>query len=297
VRKLGAAIGVALFAVIAWQLWRALQDGQLVLGRADWTMLLAAMAFLLVAYAAQAWAWHLLLRAAGGASRPRADCARWAVSLLGKYVPGKVFHAVGRLALYRKPSRLPAAPAYAVETLLTLTAAACVAAVTLPLHAERLPALAWTAACAGALVGLAASASNALDRLTGRLLARLFGPGRAPSIARASRALPLCAMALSYLLLGVGLHVLIRAWGMHLTVPLAVAIGALSFAGIAGIVAVFVPAGLGVREGALVWLLAPYAGLPQAMFIALAARVWLTAGDAVAAAAGALLLRQSRGDA
>lgn len=293
-RTAGTAIGAVVFAAIVLYLWRSVRAGELALGRANLGMLATSMALLLAAYAAQALAWHLLVRAAGGASTLRADCARWALSLLGKYVPGKIFHAIGRVLLYREhlPGPAGASAAIVAELLLTLTAAACVAAVALAPHAGQLPFAALPIAAAGAVVGLALSLSTAFDRLAGRVAARAMKSSPPVLIAPRLRLVPFALQAASYVLLGAGLHLLARAWDMSDVVPLAVAMGALCLSGIVGVVAFIVPAGIGVREGALVWLLAPFGGVSQAAFIAVAARVWLTAGDVVAAAIGGLVLRR-----
>lgn len=100
-RIAGLVVGIALFAVLLVYLWRAVGAGDLALERARPGPLVASMALLLAAYVAQAYAWHLLVRAAGGAQSAAVDGGRWALSLLGKYVPGKIFNAVGRVALYR----------------------------------------------------------------------------------------------------------------------------------------------------------------------------------------------------
>ena len=52
--------------------------------------------------------------------------------------------------------------------------------------------------------------------------------------------------------------------------------GAFSFASMAGMLAVFVPSGLGVREGILSFFLAQVMSTPLALVAALVARVWFT---------------------
>ena len=64
-------------------------------------------------------------------------------------------------------------------------------------------------------------------------------------------------------------------------IPLA---AAYAIAGAIGIVAVFVPSGLGVRESAFVLFATPYLGLEQAIIVSLAARVLATAADILIAA-------------
>jgi uncharacterized membrane protein YbhN (UPF0104 family) len=52
---------------------------------------------------------------------------------------------------------------------------------------------------------------------------------------------------------------------------------------VAGVIAVFAPAGLGVREVALIALLSPLLGSGDALILAAASRIWLTALEVLAA--------------
>jgi len=65
-------------------------------------------------------------------------------------------------------------------------------------------------------------------------------------------------------------------------------------AGAVGILAVFVPSGIGVREGAFVLLAAPFIPAEQAMVLALAARLWATVADAVVALIYAALTARNK---
>lgn len=293
----GLAFGVALFVALLAYLWREASAGELAAVEVRRGPLLLSAALLLAAYAAQAHAWHLLVRAAGGSLPAGVNCGRWAVSLLGKYVPGKVFNAVGRVVLYRhsSPGLAALTTAFLVETLLTVTAAASVAAVAL-LSAGGVPGPALMAAFACAAAGAAASFSTVFDRALGWLALKVAPGTRLVSIGRSRRIVPFCLQIGSYLLLGAGLYVLTLEWQPLAAVPFAAVAGALCLSGIAGIVAFVVPAGIGVREGALVWVLAPFAGPAFAALIAVAARVWLTAGDVIAVGVGVWLLRRSGGD-
>jgi uncharacterized membrane protein YbhN (UPF0104 family) len=295
-RAAGFAFGVALFVGLLAYLWREASAGELAVTDVRRGPLLVSAALLLAAYVAQAYAWHLLVRAVGGDLPAGVNCGRWAVSLLGKYVPGKVFNAVGRLVLYRRSSPGLAAltAASVAETLLTVTAAASVAAVAL-LATGGVPGPVLLAAVACAIAGAVASFSTVFDRGLGWLVSKVSPGARFASIGRSRRIVPFGLQLGSYLLLGGGLYALTLAWQPVATAPLAAVTGALCLSGIAGILAFVVPAGIGVREGALVWLLAPFTGPSFAALVAVAARVWLTAGDVIAVSVGAWLLRGSGG--
>jgi uncharacterized membrane protein YbhN (UPF0104 family) len=91
-----------------------------------------------------------------------------------------------------------------------------------------------------------------------------------------------------------GLHVWLLAgrWDLYL-----VATGAYAFAWATGILTVVVPAGVGVREGALVLVLGPVVGTPVALAVAIVSRLAFTLADATAAGISFLLARQTASSA
>ncbi|MFI7698154.1 YbhN family protein [Nonomuraea sp. NPDC049480] len=72
-----------------------------------------------------------------------------------------------------------------------------------------------------------------------------------------------------------------------------VATGAYAFAWATGILTVVVPAGVGIREGALVLVLGPILGTPAALAVAIVSRLAFTLADAAAAGISFLLGRQA----
>lgn len=71
-------------------------------------------------------------------------------------------------------------------------------------------------------------------------------------------------------------------------------VAAYALAGAVGIMAVFVPSGLGVRESVFVLFAAPYLGLEQAIIVSLVARVLATVADLLIAGAYGLLTASAR---
>jgi hypothetical protein len=69
-------------------------------------------------------------------------------------------------------------------------------------------------------------------------------------------------------------------------------VGALCASGIVAALVFFVPAGIGVREGALAWLLSFALPDPVAVLIALATRLWVSVADALAIITGWLVGRR-----
>ncbi|WP_433437856.1 lysylphosphatidylglycerol synthase transmembrane domain-containing protein [Nonomuraea sp. CA-141351] len=87
-----------------------------------------------------------------------------------------------------------------------------------------------------------------------------------------------------------GLHIWLLSGRPDLYI---VATGAYAFAWATGILTVVVPAGVGVREGALVLVLGPVIGAPAALAVAIVSRLAFTLADATAAAISFVLGRQT----
>ena len=251
-----------------------------------------ALALLAAGYAVQCLAWHWIVRSAGGATSLRADGARWCLSLLGKYVPGKVWHGVGRVYLYRDLPRGIATigAAFVVESLLSLAGAAIVAfamfaSADLPLPSFMLLALAL--AVGACLVVVMTPLFNALAAQVARRVTR---EALHPTGAKA-RIAPFAAQVVAYLLLGCGSFALGAAIEPLSWTLLPVFVGALCVSGLAGIAAFFVPAGLGVRDGAFAWILGFVLSPAIAILAAIAVRIWFTIGDIAAVALARAMLR------
>jgi len=64
-------------------------------------------------------------------------------------------------------------------------------------------------------------------------------------------------------------------------------------AGVAGLLAIFAPAGLGVREGVLMIILPGVIGTEAAIVVSLASRIWFTAAELICAGVGWVVLRRT----
>jgi uncharacterized membrane protein YbhN (UPF0104 family) len=292
-RRIGVLLGGIIFAAMVVYLGRAVASGDVSFERLRGPPLVLAFLLLLGSQLAQAAAWHVLLRAAGGTASFSVDAGRWSVSLVGKYVPGKVFNALARLLLYRG-SALGAATltgTYGAEFMLSMTAAVCVAAATLSVAGDSVPP-AVTMALIACAVGAAIITFSALfDRSLAWLAARVMRVPVPLPVPLRPRVVAFCWEVAAYVLMGVGLFSLASAFETTSWSLIPVFIGALCLSGVAGILAFFVPAGLGVREGALAYMLSMFVTPGFAALVAVACRIWLTAGDAIAVAIGAAVLR------
>jgi uncharacterized membrane protein YbhN (UPF0104 family) len=84
---------------------------------------------------------------------------------------------------------------------------------------------------------------------------------------------------LSWAVYGVAFNVFIRSLAPYSWELVPFVASAFAFSYIIGFLSVFVPGGLGVREGILVFYLSHYFPLPVATLIALLSRLWMTAAE------------------
>jgi len=246
---------------------------------------------LLVVSALQIESWRRLL--AGWAQRLSflAGMRIWFLANLGRYVPGKVWSVTGMVVLAEEEGVrrwAAAASAVAVQAVGIGTAAAVVAAAT--------PRAASPVRLAGAMV--LALGSVALLAWEGALprLGRLLGasnewralPPLAVLVSSGLTLLSWCAYGCAFWALGRGL-------GLPPTLPLADAAGVFALGYIVGLLVLFAPGGIGVREATFLALLTPYLGGGGAILLSVASRLELTVTETVAAL-GALALGRPKGN-
>ena len=269
-------LGLVLVGGVGYTLWRSWNDPSLAGFAWQFRPLPVGIAFLImmVASAATAPLWLTIYRGLGGKVGARDGCRIFLVTNIGKYLPGKVMHAAGRVALLSERGQ-PASvgvTSVLVELSLSLLGAALVSVISMPIllrgqglteHLEWISWLSWLALPAG-LIGLH-------HRVMGPLLE--FASKRLPG-----KRTELCTDLPPYrviLLLLVGYVVVwvtmsgalfatahtvvsfdILTWS-HL--PAVSGIAALSY--LFGLAVPIAPAGLGAREG-LMTLLLTAIGMP-----------------------------------
>ena len=243
-----------------------------------------------LSYATSVEAWRRIL--AGWDQRlPYTRAARiWLVANLGRYIPGKIWSVAGLMVLAQRAgveAWAATASAFAIQAVSIGTAVAFVAAAA-PGAASpvRLG--------AAALVAVATIGLLAWDRAV-QVAARLMG--RTDPI----RSLPISAVAesaglglLSWTTHGVGFWMLARGLGLPGTLPLVTAAGVFAFGYILGLLALFAPGGVGVREVVLIGLLTPALGGGGAVVLSLASRVLLTLTEVIAPLVVLLFTRDAK---
>lgn len=284
--KWGRWIGqVLLVVVLGWfvggtlrEQWSSFQGADLQIAIAPgWLVLSGALAVLTFAVLIQSWRVILL----GWNERLEGkDLAEvWFVANLGRYLPGKVWSIAGMIVLATRKgvSGWAASAAAVVIQALGLATALAVAAVALPRATSG-----WNLGMAALLAGgsVLAFTSPHLIAWIGRKVPRLAEVRPLP--ARALAAAVGCSVA-GWIGYGASLWSLTAGLGLPATLPLGVATGGFALAYTAGLLALFAPGGLVVREGVLVAVLAPHLGAGAAVALSLGSRVVLTAAELLAA--------------
>ncbi|WP_285731491.1 lysylphosphatidylglycerol synthase transmembrane domain-containing protein [Nocardiopsis sp. ATB16-24] len=273
----GVCAGLALHA--NWE-----QAGEAVASLPLWvlpTAVLAGMAGL----TAQMLAWRALL-AGAGSPLPRRVAARvMFVGQLGKYLPGSVWAFVAQVELARDRSvpRSRGAAATLLAVAVTVAVGLTVAAVTLPLSSAE-AARRWWWALASAPLLLAALHPRVVGwgvRTAARPFARFREVAEAGPLKVSGRAM---AASVGWTLVAwipLGLHVWVLAWAVGADGPrsLGPAVGAYALAWTLGLLVVFAPAGLGVREVVLVVALSPVLDAGAALVVAMLSRLVMTVAD------------------
>lgn len=255
--------------------------------RPGWLALSLVTVF--VTYAFYIEAWRRLLAGWGQHIAFRPAARVWALSNLGRYVPGKVWTVTGLVVLSQRAGvrgSAAAASAVAFQALVLGTGVAIVAGTT-P-HATSALRLA---------IGFAVAA--------GSLTVLVWGPtarwlGRIMSTTSPLSPLPLSAvgagallMLLGWLTYGFSFWLFIQGLlpDPHLSIVTASGVFTLSY--ILGTLALFAPGGIGVREVVMISLLTPYLGSGGAVAASVGSRVLLTVGEVGAALIAVALARTS----
>jgi glycosyltransferase 2 family protein len=268
VRLLGQLLLVAALVFVVFRVRSLWHGGHIEFSRVDWGALAGAVVLGAAGTAAGALIWLAILDALG--VRPQ---LRWAgiffQAQLGKYIPGSVWQYAGRAAAARThgiPVR-PVGVSLPVEFAASALAGGSMAALL----------LGWWGAV---VVGAVAVLLIALDR-----------PARSHLPVLATVRATILYLPV-WLLLGASFWLCARGL---LGIPagdLPVYMGAFAVAWLAGLVAVYAPGGLGVREAVLVALLSSRIGAADALVVAAASRLILILVDVLLAGLATAELRR-----
>jgi len=243
-------------------------------------LLLSTLIFV-VSYFIQVWAWYLITLRLEVAISFEETVAIWFYSQLGKYLPGKVWLLLGRFYLYdsKGKSRKALTVALYLEAVTLIMAAGLVFLLSLLFLKEVKP---FTLGIP--LPGVILLFLLCLFSLHPRVLQKIFNtvlvhlkrePFHIPiSYPQILWILTVCV--LSWVIGGVGFYVFVDSvWNISFEHILFLT-GALAISSILGLLALFAPSGLGVREGVLVYLFSSIMPTSVAVILSVLTRLWMT---------------------
>jgi hypothetical protein len=262
-----------------WSQFRSLHIS--ITPHAGWIAL--SLLVILLSFASSVEAWRRIL-SAWAQRLPFPAAARiWLVANLGRYVPGKVWSVAGLVVLAQRggvAAWASAASAVAIQAVAIGTAVAVVAAAT-PGAASPVR------LAAAALVAVATIAALAWKRAA-RAVAGLVGVPQIQPLSLVAVAQSSAFGVLSWVAHGTAFWLLARGLGLPGALPVSTAVGAFTLGYVLGLLALFAPGGVGVREVVLISLLTPTMGAGGAVAWTLASRVELTLVEAGAGLVAAL---------
>ncbi len=240
--------------------------------------------------------WRICLASLGGRLTLKQAGLIWFLSNFVRYIPGNVWQFIGMATLAAEED-IPAEAtltsvvihqALSATSVVTLAAAYFAWAGRVDALRVALPAVVIIAVL---FVGLRPRWMEWGLNLVLRFLRR---PPLRVTLTTRQMALMLLGYWTAWLLAGLGFAAVVRAltpvsWALtpHLIATFIIAY-------FIGYISLLTPSGLGVREGAMVWLLSSWLAAPLPTVASLLGRVWLTLGEVVAAGIALALWRRRR---
>lgn len=253
----------------------------------SWPYVGAALAAGVTSMGVMMLAWRSVLAGLGSPLPIRASARIYFVAQLGKYIPGSVWAFVAQMELAREHHvpRERGGSAALLAMVTTLATGLALAALTLPLTSADVTRRYWW------LLALAPICIAALHpRVVAFALNLALRTARRPPLEQvasmATMARALAWTTLGWALFGAHAWLLVRAAGGS---GFFLSTGAYALAFTAGILVVFAPGGVGVREAVLIVALGPALPAGAPLIVALTSRVVMTVTDLMWAGAAVLL--------
>lgn len=274
-------IVVAIFFFLGkmvWENWVQVKDAPFTLK--PFPLILSTLVFTL-SYFIQVWAWYLITLKLGIALSPSETLKNWFYSQLGKYLPGKVWLFLGRFYFYESKGKSKKAISIALYLEMATVIIAAVLISCAGFFLSREIRTFSTEGWVGWLILIFMLAFISIHPRVLKIVLNwilvLFKKDPITlsiSYSDVLRVLSVCILA--WLVGGVGLYLFVDS-----VIPVSIKhilflTGALAFSSTLGMVALFAPSGLGVREGTLVYILSTIIPAPIAVVISILTRLWMT---------------------
>jgi glycosyltransferase 2 family protein len=275
-------IAFAIFVFLGkmvWDNWNQVKDVPFTLRPFPFILSTFIFAF---SYFIQVWAWYLItLKLKIAVSFPE-TIKSWFYSQLGKYLPGKVWLLLSRFYFYESKgmSRKGISVALYLEMVAVIVAAALIFLASLiflneiELFSPKSQFL-WLVP-GFILVAFIFLHPWVLQNILNWVLVRLNREPISLSISYLDVLWILFICVVAWLVGGLGFYLFVDSMYPVALQSILFLTGALAISSTLGLIAIFAPSGLGVREGALVYLLSFVMATPVAVIISILTRLWMT---------------------
>jgi glycosyltransferase 2 family protein len=294
-KKIAAAVIIIVIAYfLGKQLYRGWKDIPFASLEINYLWLVASFVGLFASFACSVKAWQVILGGLG--SRMGFTRSWWVItaSFLAKYIPGHVWAVGGRMLLCKAegvPEKI-SGTAMIIEMMGLLLGSLLAGIVCIPfLLARGVPSWIWLMALPAAVLLLLLFSPLLFVLL--RWVARIFLKREVALAASPARFGAAAALYFaSALIQGAAFFLLIRTIYPISPSCLPGAIGLYNGAWAVGFLSLITPGGLGVREGAMAFLLKYFVPVPLAVIISLLARLWITIFEVAVALVGLRFRKQ-----
>jgi uncharacterized membrane protein YbhN (UPF0104 family) len=285
-RLAGTTLVVLIFLFMGKTLYRNWQAVPFANLRFEPWLLMASYVLLLVCFYLGVLGWKLILGKLGSGISFPAATRIYSTSQFGKYMPGKVWFALGRMELARAegvPEKITGI-SVVLESAFLSVASIVLFLVCLPFYPTHVAALRYAS-----VVLLPAGLVLLYPPLFNRILNFLLVRFKRQPVKLAMNYLDVLVLLALYIVLWVGqtlaMYLLVRSFYPADANLLPVLIGGYAISWMAGFLVLLAPGGLGVREGIFYAMLTVYFRDPRpgpmATIIPVVSRLWITAGEVV----------------
>ncbi len=279
--KLKWAVVLAIFILLGkmvWDNWNQVKDNPFSLQ--PFPLVLSTLIFAF-SYFIQIWAWYLITLKLKISISFKGTLESWFYSQLGKYLPGKVWLLLSRFYFYESKgkSKKSISVALYIETVTMVMAACLVFLAAQVIFGEKW--LSYSLNQSGWLVllcilGFASLHPRVLQKILNWVLVRFNREPVSLSISYANVLWILIVCIVAWVIGGVGFYLFVGSVSPVTPEYFLFLTGALAISSTLGLIAIFAPGGLGVREGTLVYLLSFMMATPVAVIISILTRIWMT---------------------
>lgn len=273
-----AVFGVLAAGFIVWYFVQNREEFSSTLANVNIGVFVFSMLFYFIYKLTLASLWHYITKINGCSIKYEKAVTGYLYSILGKYIPGKVFMLAARLAYY-KEEEAPLSKVtvcFFIENVCTLLGAAMLFIVSLFFFPnELLENYKWTTflLIAAFFIVIHPRIINLILKLVGKLLRKkLEIPMKYSQMIKV-----VLLFIANWLIIGTGFYILAKSICPTLELSqLLFCAGIWGVSAIIGILAIFAPSGLGVREGIIVAGLMLIMPQNEAVVISVVSRLWQT---------------------